>query len=113
MLNFKTNLLIILLLISFKASSGVLKGAYANLEFQENPDYTSMFITNKIGKRLICHWGIDGYQWISYVDNSGITDNLYFDNNKYKIIQVSFRCVKDKKSNHKIGTFKIYPNKYN
>lgn len=113
MFNFKVNLILIILLVSFKASSGSLKGAYADLEFQRHPDYTAIFINNKLNDRLICHWGIDGHQWVSYVNNNGRTDNLYFDHKKYNLHQVSFRCLKDKKQNHEIGTFRIYPNKYN
>lgn len=113
MFNFKVNLIIIISLISFKAFSGSLKGVYADLEFKRFTGYTSVFISNKINDRLICHWGIDGHQWVSYLNKNGKTDNLYFDNNKYNLHQVSFRCIKDKKQDHELGTFRIYPNKYN
>tara|TARA_B100000073_G_scaffold55204_1_gene40846 strand:+ start:1196 stop:1537 length:342 start_codon:yes stop_codon:yes gene_type:complete len=112
MYKFKFNLFILFILFSFKAYSTGLKGAYADLGFQKQPNYTSVFIKNKLNERLVCHWGIDGHQWISYLEKNGKTDNLYFDHKKYSLLQVSFRCIRDKKQNHKIGTFKIYPNKY-
>ena len=46
MYKFKLNLFILFILFSFKAYSTGLKGAYADLGFQKQPNYTSVFIKN-------------------------------------------------------------------
>jgi hypothetical protein len=105
--------LLILLFTSINGYSNTINGNVADLDFNNIGEYTRILLKNNTSDVIVCHWGINGRQWISYISDNSQSDFLYFDNNLYNIEMVSFSCLIDKQKEHKIGTFKKYSNKYN
>lgn len=98
-----------------KAEPNKIRGYYTDLYRVNYGDYSSITLKNATKYRLRCKWGIDGYQWVSYIGSYGKTIQLYYDNNLYTFNMVTFKCKKDKtklNKQKKIGTYRIYPNQY-
>ena len=105
-------LLIILLILPLQSISGVLEGRFSDLKFTNHAKHTTVHLKGKSSERLVCKWGINGHQWITYMGGSGKSDSLNFDHRLYSIHTVSWLCRPDKDGTHEMGTFKIFPNKY-
>ena len=91
---------------------GVSKGQYADLLIYKYDKYDGVKLENKKKFNIVCHWGIDGHQFVSYLVPNKQSNELYYDNNDYKFFNVSWRCQRDIKNTHAKGTFKKYANKY-
>jgi hypothetical protein len=91
---------------------GVDKGQYADLLIFKHGDYDGVKLHNKRKWVIVCHWGIDGQQYVSYLSPNTKSDQLYYDNKHYRYYNVSWSCQRDYKLKHKVGTFLKYSNKY-
>lgn len=87
-------LLFTLLFFHTSAISKTIVGQYASATFTRTPDVTSVFLHNIAPFNIVCKWGINGWQYKSYIPSGTSTIALKFKSAHYEMHQMRWFCVK-------------------